>query len=103
MQKLDKEDIEHVANLAKLDLSREETDRFKKQLSEIVDYFEELRKVEVGNIFPTSQTTGLENVNREDGVKTESSLDGKQALSGSENTHNGYFKVPMILEGRTDY
>ena len=101
MAKLTNSDVLHVAELAKLDLTEDEIDKFLPQLSEIVDHVSELQKVDTTNIDPTSQTTGLTNVLRDDEVKT-SSIDQSGALSGTDNTYNGFFKVPAILEGRTD-
>lgn len=101
MSKLTKKDVLHVAKLAKLDLSETEIDKFLSQLSFIVDHISELSKVDTSNIEPTSQTTGLTDVFRDDEIK-ESSLNQDRALSGTDKIYNGYFKVPAILEGRTD-
>jgi aspartyl-tRNA(Asn)/glutamyl-tRNA(Gln) amidotransferase subunit C len=102
MTKLSKADVLHVAKLAKLDLTETEVDKYSKQLSSIVDYISELSEVDTENTEPTSQTTGLENVYREDLVKSDNTLTQDQATSGSDKTHNGYFKVPAILSERTD-
>jgi aspartyl-tRNA(Asn)/glutamyl-tRNA(Gln) amidotransferase subunit C len=102
MTKLTKDDVLHVAKLAKLNLTDSEIAKFTPQLGEVVNYISELSEVDTEGIEPTSQTTGLENQTREDVVKIESSLSQDEALSGSDKTHNGYFKVKAILEGRTD-
>lgn len=102
MTKLSKADVLHVAKLAKLDLTDTEVDKYSKQLSSIVDYISELSEVDTKNTEPTSQTTGLENVFREDLVKPENTLTQDQAISGTDKTHNGYFKVHAILTERTD-
>jgi len=102
MAKLTKADVLHVAKLAKLSLADEEIAKFTSQLSVVVDYFSELSKVDTTNVEPTSQTTGLMNVYREDVVTNNQSLNQDQALSGTDKTYNGFFKVPAILEGRTD-
>jgi aspartyl-tRNA(Asn)/glutamyl-tRNA(Gln) amidotransferase subunit C len=101
MAKLTKADVLHVAKLAKLDLTDGEVKKFLLQLSEIVDHIGQLQKVDTIKIEPTSQTSGLDNIFRGDEIK-ESSLDQNSALSGSDKIYNGYFKVPAILEGRTD-
>ena len=54
------------------------------------------------DVEPTSQTTGLTNVTRSDEVVTGNILTQDDALSGTDNAHNGYFKVPAILSERTD-
>ena len=102
MVKLKKEDVLRVANLAKLKLSDEEIDKFTPQLSKIIDYVSELSQVDTKDTEPTSQTTGLEDVYRNDEIKVEGRLTRDEALSGTDKIYNGYFKVKAILEGRTD-
>jgi aspartyl-tRNA(Asn)/glutamyl-tRNA(Gln) amidotransferase subunit C len=101
MAKLTKDDVLHVAKLAKLDLTENEINKFLPQLSSIVDHIGELSKVDTSGVEPTSQTTGLENVFRGDDI-TATSFDQNTSLSGTDNTYNGYFKVPAILSERTD-
>lgn len=102
MVKLTKQDVLHVAKLAKLDLTDSEIEKFTSQLSGVIDHFSELSEVDTEGTEPTSQTTGLENVYREDEVNVDRSLSQDDAVSGSDKIHNGYFKVKAILEGRTD-
>jgi aspartyl-tRNA(Asn)/glutamyl-tRNA(Gln) amidotransferase subunit C len=102
MTKLTKADVLHVAKLAKLSLTDAEIIKYTSQLSTVVDYFSELSNVDTTNIEPTSQTTGLTNVYREDIVTSNQSLTQNEALSGTDKIYNGFFKVPAILEGRTD-
>lgn len=102
MAKLTKTDVEHVAKLAKLKLTADETDKFQKQLSKIVNYIGQLEEVDTSELLPTSQTTGLENVLRKDEVKTLSCLSQEEALSGTEKTHNGYFIVDAVLSAKDE-
>jgi len=83
MGSLSKDEVLHVAKLAKLDLTSEEVTKFQKQLSKIVDYISQLSEVDTSNLEPTSQTTGLENVFRSDELKQEG-LTQEEALSGTE-------------------
>ncbi|KKQ91699.1 MAG: Aspartyl/glutamyl-tRNA(Asn/Gln) amidotransferase subunit C [Microgenomates group bacterium GW2011_GWC1_39_7b] len=101
MAKLSKADVTHVARLAKLDLTDTEINKFLPQLSQILEHVGELGKVDTTDLTPTSQTAGLTNVLREDEVKP-SSIDQNGALSGTNKTHNGYFKVDAILTERSD-
>jgi len=94
--KLTKKEVLHIAGLAKLSLNKEEEVKFEKQLSEIVNYVSELNEISLQGIEPTSQTTGLKNVFRED-LETEPSLTPEKALSGTEETYNNYFMVPQIV------
>ncbi len=61
--------VRHIAKLARLGLKDEEVSRFAIQLSEILGYVEKLNEVNVENVEPTSQVTGLQNVMREDKVE----------------------------------
>jgi aspartyl-tRNA(Asn)/glutamyl-tRNA(Gln) amidotransferase subunit C len=65
---LNAEQVQHIAKLARLGLSKEEGEKFAKQLSDIMAYVDMLNEVNVDNVEPTSQVTGLENVTREDSV-----------------------------------
>jgi aspartyl-tRNA(Asn)/glutamyl-tRNA(Gln) amidotransferase subunit C len=102
MAKLTKSEVLHVAKLAKLELSDSCLTKYTSQLSKIIDYVSELSEIDTDNIEPTSQTTGLENVYREDEIQPDKVLTAEEALSGSDKIYNGYFKVKAILEGRTD-
>lgn len=102
MTRLTKEEVLHIAKLAKLNLSDEKIAKFTEQLSKVVDFVSQLSEVDVKGIEPTSQTTGLENVYREDKKSAKESLNEDGALSGTDKAYNGYFKVDAILTERTD-
>ena len=102
MAKLTKADVLHVAKLAKLSLSDPEIKKFLPQLTNVVEYIGHLKEVDVKNIEPTAQVTGLENIYRNDETDSSSILSNEEALGGTDKTYNGYFKVGAILEGRTD-
>lgn len=63
------EQIEHIAHLARLALKKDEKEKFRDQLSTILDYFEKLAKVDTKDVPIISQITDLKNVVREDEVK----------------------------------
>lgn len=69
MAKLTREDILKLARLARLDLNEEEIEEFQGELSEILQYVEQLQSVDVERLKPTNQVTGLTNVTRPDEVK----------------------------------
>ena len=100
MARLTKSDVLHVAELAKLDLTDKEIDKFLPQLSSIVDFISQLNEVDTNGVEPTSQTTGLTDVLRDDDIKP-SSINQDEALSGTDNVYNGLFKVPALLSERT--
>ncbi len=94
-------DVKHVAQLANLTISEDQAMQFQTQLSQVVDHFTALNEVDVSNVIPTAQVTGLENITREDqvGIRT---LDQDQATSMSPTRHKGYIQVPSILANRTE-
>lgn len=69
MAKLTREDVLKLARLARLDLSDDEVAEFAGELSEILQYVEQLQAVDVTGLKPTNQVTGLTNVMRDDVVK----------------------------------
>ena len=69
MAKLTRDDVLKLAQLARLDLSDAEVEEFRTELSEILQYVEQLQDIDVKGLKPTNQVTGLTNVTREDEVK----------------------------------
>jgi aspartyl-tRNA(Asn)/glutamyl-tRNA(Gln) amidotransferase subunit C len=69
MAKLTREDVLKLARLARLELSEEEIAEYQTELSEILQYVEQLQDVDVSGLKPTNQVTGLTNVMREDEVR----------------------------------
>ncbi len=94
--KLTKDQVKHVAKLANLPLTDEEVTKFEEQLSETLDYIDQLNEIDTTGVEPTSQVTGLENVLRED--ETKPSLSQDEALGNTKSKQNGFFKVKAILE-----
>lgn len=93
--KLDVTQVQKVAKLASLPLTKEEEEKFSKELSETLDYVNQLESVDTKGVESTSQVTGLENITREDIVGE--SLNQKQALQNAKATYKGYIMVPAIL------
>src|SRR5688500_13246794 len=100
MAKLTVSDVKHIALLSNLTLTEAEIEKFTPQLEKIVDFIGQLSEVDTTDIEPTSQTTGLVNVLRDDEIRL-SEITPDEALSGTDNVKNGYVKVPAILKGRT--
>lgn len=102
MSKLTKTDVAHVAELANLNLSDKEIEEFLPQLSSVIEYITSLNEVDTDGVTPTAQVTGLTNVYRNDEISPVGILSQDEALSGTDETYNGYFKVKAILTERTD-
>ncbi|TSC95578.1 MAG: aspartyl-tRNA(Asn)/glutamyl-tRNA (Gln) amidotransferase subunit C [Parcubacteria group bacterium Athens1014_10] len=87
--------VEYIAKLARLGLNKKEKEKFGEQLSKILDFVEQLQKVEVKNIEPIAQITGLENRERIDEV--EQFAGEKKLLDLAPDTDNGYFKIKTVF------
>ncbi|WP_068777870.1 Asp-tRNA(Asn)/Glu-tRNA(Gln) amidotransferase subunit GatC [Paenibacillus sp. FJAT-26967] len=90
------QNVEHVAKLARLNLSEEEKEQFTEQLNAILKYAEQLNKLDTDHVEPTSHPISVSNVTREDQVKPSLSLD-KVMLNAPEE-EEGQFKVPAVME-----
>ncbi|MBU0614792.1 MAG: Asp-tRNA(Asn)/Glu-tRNA(Gln) amidotransferase subunit GatC [Nanoarchaeota archaeon] len=92
---VDKELIEHVAEVARLKLTDTEIKRFLPQLKEILEAFEKLQEVNTDDTKPSFQPVEIKNVMRED--KITDCLTQEQALSLVKNKKDGYFKGPKAV------
>ncbi len=94
--RLSREEVKHIALLARLGLSEAEVEKFREQLSNILDNFEILQQIDTSNIAPTAHSIALQNVLRED--KVAPSLPEKEVLANAPRQEEGYFRVHAVLE-----
>jgi aspartyl-tRNA(Asn)/glutamyl-tRNA(Gln) amidotransferase subunit C len=94
----DKKLVEHIANLANIPISSNEADKLATEFDETVAVIDNLQSLDVTNVEPTHQVTGLENVWREDIVQEKLSFSQEEALDNSNKTHQGYFVVERIID-----
>jgi aspartyl-tRNA(Asn)/glutamyl-tRNA(Gln) amidotransferase subunit C len=94
---LSKEQVQHIARLARVGLSEEDVDHFSEQLSEILDYFERLSQVDTEGVPPTAHTLPLHNVMRENDEPAPS-LDREAVLANAPLRDGDHFRVKVILE-----
>jgi aspartyl-tRNA(Asn)/glutamyl-tRNA(Gln) amidotransferase subunit C len=88
-------DVEHVAALARLGLTKEELETLRDQLSSILGHIEVLNQLDTGSISPTAQVIAVENVMRDDAVQP--SL-GQDVVTGLAPRHvKGFIAVPAVL------
>jgi aspartyl-tRNA(Asn)/glutamyl-tRNA(Gln) amidotransferase subunit C len=89
------EEVKKIAQLARIELSAEEVEKFQKDLSSILDYVEELKNVDTEGLAIVASVTGLENVAREDrAVLVDYQED---ILANAPAKQDGYYKVKSIL------
>lgn len=89
------EEVEHIAKLARLQLTEEEKKRFQVELGKIIEYFDQLKKLDTENVPPMTHAVPIENVLREDQVKP--SLPVEEALQNAPEKKDSYFQVPKVV------
>jgi aspartyl-tRNA(Asn)/glutamyl-tRNA(Gln) amidotransferase subunit C len=94
-EKISREEVRHVATLARLELTEEEEKRMTEQMNDILTYMDKLNELDTLDIPPTTHATQLENVFRADEV-TES-LDRELALANAPQSDGVHFLVPKII------
>lgn len=89
-------EIEHIAMLARLDLSETEKKLFSEQLGSIIQYIDKLNELDTSNVEPTAHALPIKNVFRKDELRP--SLSKDKALQNAPDSRNGFYKVPKIIE-----
>jgi aspartyl-tRNA(Asn)/glutamyl-tRNA(Gln) amidotransferase subunit C len=93
---ISREDVQHVARLARLALSDAELERMREQLSGILAYIDTLRALDTAGVEPTSHSVPLVNVMREDEPRP--CLPQDEALASAPDRSDAFFRVPRIIE-----
>ena len=93
---LTRDEVLHLARLARIGLSEEDVRRFQEQLSQILDHFEALRGLDTESVPATAHLLPLENVMRADEPRP--SLPPEDVLSNAPQTEEGAFRVRAVLE-----
>lgn len=96
MANLTKEEVKHVAHLARLAITEEEAEKFAEQLGKITDFAEQLNELDTTNVEPTSHVFPIANVLREDVAKP--GLDREKVMLNVKEQEAGQIKVPSIID-----
>ena len=96
MAKISREEVQTIAELAKLTLTEAEIDLFQEQLSNILEYAEMLQQVDTAGVPPTTSALPLNNVMRPDVVAL--SLDNEDALANAPDAEGRSFRVKAVLD-----
>ena len=89
-------ELEHIAHLARINLSEEEKNTFLPQVESVLEYFDVLAKVDTTSIDPTYRVNDQSNIFHSDSVKP--SLSQTEALSAASKTKDGYFVVTGTIK-----
>jgi aspartyl/glutamyl-tRNA(Asn/Gln) amidotransferase C subunit len=90
-------DVDYLANLSALKLSRSEAKKLSQQLGQTLKTIALLEKLDTTQIPSTFQVTGLKNITRLDKLEPSRGLTQKQALKNARKTYKGYFVIPAIF------
>ncbi|MGA2774673.1 MAG: Asp-tRNA(Asn)/Glu-tRNA(Gln) amidotransferase subunit GatC [Candidatus Omnitrophota bacterium] len=93
---IDKRTVEYTAHLARIELGSRELETISKQLQDILDFIDKLKKADVDGISATSHILPVSNVLREDLVKP--SLSADEALKNAPSRQETFFIVPKVIE-----
>ncbi|MBP2240907.1 aspartyl-tRNA(Asn)/glutamyl-tRNA(Gln) amidotransferase subunit C [Cytobacillus eiseniae] len=96
MSRISAEQVKHVANLARLAISEEESEKFTKQLDAIITFAEQLDELDTEGVEPTTHVLNMINVMRED--ESKAGLSQAEVLKNVPDHQDGQIKVPSIME-----
>jgi aspartyl-tRNA(Asn)/glutamyl-tRNA(Gln) amidotransferase subunit C len=94
--KLSREEVLHIAALAKVGVTDADVEKMREQLSNILEHFEALQKLDTQNVGPTAQSIALQNVIMPDEIRP--SLSTEQVLANAPQREGDFFKVKIVLE-----
>jgi aspartyl-tRNA(Asn)/glutamyl-tRNA(Gln) amidotransferase subunit C len=93
---ISRDDVKHIAHLARLGLTEEEISHFQGQLESILEYVDKLKTVDVSRVDPMTHVLELKNVYRKDSVVP--SIDPQTVLKIAPATQGQFYKVPKVIE-----
>jgi aspartyl-tRNA(Asn)/glutamyl-tRNA(Gln) amidotransferase subunit C len=94
--KITRQEVEHVALLARLQLDEAEITTFTGQMDAILAYVDKLNELDTTGIVPTSHAVPMENAFRADEVRP--SIGVENALANAPDRVEGFFRVPKVIE-----
>lgn len=90
------EQVKQVAEVARLDVTDEEAKRLSKDLTELLQYAEQLNELDTSDVEPTTHVVNLKNVFRKDEPKKW--ITQEEALKNAPDSGDGHFRVPAVME-----
>ncbi|QQK75370.1 Asp-tRNA(Asn)/Glu-tRNA(Gln) amidotransferase subunit GatC [Salicibibacter cibarius] len=96
MAEITKEQVKHVADLARLTFSDDELETFAKQMGDVIKYAERLNELDTEDVVPTTHVMDVRNVLREDEVRP--SMKREDVLKNAPASKDGQFEVPSVLD-----
>ncbi len=93
---ISKEEVQHIAKLARLGLTEKEVEKFQKELSPVLDYIKKLKKADISGVEPMSHSVRVENITRGD-KERDSKLNSDKLLGLSPVKKERHLKVKSVL------
>jgi aspartyl-tRNA(Asn)/glutamyl-tRNA(Gln) amidotransferase subunit C len=100
MNKLSKSEVEYIAKLSRIGITKDETEKLADEISGILSYVNQLEEVETESIEITAQVMGLTNVSLEDKI-VEEKISPEDLLKNAPQSLNGFIKVKPVFEQRS--
>lgn len=95
---LTREEVLHLAHLVRLELTEDEIKKLQTQLSETIDFIENLNELDTANVKETSHAVQVQNVTFDDGAEPDRTLTQDEALKNAPKKRDGFFAVSKILD-----
>lgn len=96
MTQIDEAEIDHLAELARLDLDEDQRAQYKEELQDILELAEKVNEVDTEDVPPTYHALPVENVTREDEPRP--SPDARKVLDHAPDEADDYFVVPRVID-----
>jgi aspartyl-tRNA(Asn)/glutamyl-tRNA(Gln) amidotransferase subunit C len=93
---ISKDTVKYVANLARIELSEQELEKFSLQLNDILDYINQLKELDISKVSPTAHVLPIKNVKRKDELKASFAVE--EILKNAPQKEKTFFKVPKVVE-----
>ncbi|MDO4903303.1 MAG: Asp-tRNA(Asn)/Glu-tRNA(Gln) amidotransferase subunit GatC [Limosilactobacillus sp.] len=100
--KINQQEVEHVAELAKLEFPKDDLAKFTTQLGGIIDMFEDLAAVDTDGVEPMTSATDRVNVMREDTAVKSTKEEVEALLNNAPDRDGGFIRVPVIIDESED-
>lgn len=94
--KINSREVEYVANLARLEVTEKETEKFTAQLNDILLYIDKLNELDTKGVEPMSHAITLTNAFREDAILN--SIGTEQTLANAPDARGEFFRVPKVID-----
>ncbi|WP_110926333.1 Asp-tRNA(Asn)/Glu-tRNA(Gln) amidotransferase subunit GatC [Bacillus massiliglaciei] len=96
MSRITKEQVKHVAHLARLGITEDEAEMFQHQLDEMISFAEQLNELDTDQVEPTYHVLDMKNVMREDTAGK--GLPVEEVVKNAPDSKDGYIRVPAIMD-----